>query len=81
MTMDSAIAQAAGDRSFSWKEAWRWRASFWTRNFRAPHSFLARIFAGEKAQGFEYFRRAEGASRKAQLRPGDRVFVDLEPIA
>jgi hypothetical protein len=81
MTVEAAIAHAAGDPSFSWKEAWRRRETFWTRIFRDPHSFMARIFAGEKASGFEHFRRSEAGKRRAQVRPGDRIFVDLEPIA
>lgn len=73
LTLNQAI-QAASP-SLEWKEAWRFRQNFWSR--RNPHSFWARLFAGERATGFSYFPNAEG---KASLRPGDRIYVDLAPI-
>lgn len=73
LTLDQAI-QTASPR-IAWKEAWRFRENFWSR--RNPHSFWARLFAGERATGFTYFPNAEG---KASLRPGDRIYVDLAPI-
>ncbi len=80
LTLDAAIQSAAKKKRSSWKEAWRYRESFWTRNFRNPHSFLARLLAGEKATGYSYFQNSPDSSRPAALRPGDKIYVDLAPI-
>ena len=81
LTLDSAIqAAAAGKPRHAWKEAWRYRESFWTRNFRNPHSFLARLFAGEKATGYSYFQNSPENARSSALRPGDKIYVDLAPV-
>jgi hypothetical protein len=80
LTVDRAIAQAAGCET-SWKLAWRWRSTFWTRHSLNPHSLCARILAGEGATGYRRFTRGEAQQRKARVRPGDRILVDLAPIS
>ena len=80
LTVDAAITSAAGS-DFSWKQAWRWRSTFWTRHSLNPHSLPARIFGGSGASGYRRFTKSEGRDRKALVRPGDRIFVDLEPIS
>jgi hypothetical protein len=81
LTLDQAIAAAQNKRKARWSEAWVRRESFWTRNFRNPHSFWARLLAGEKALGFSHYEHAETGSAATPLKPGDRVYVDLAPIA
>ena len=80
LTLDAAIQSAGKKKRSNWKEAWRYRESFWTRNFRNPHSFLARLFAGERATGYSYFQNSPDSSRPAALRPGDKIYVDLAPV-
>ena len=80
LTVHRAIAQAAGSDT-SWKVAWRWRSTFWTRHSLNPHSLFARILCGESATGYRRFTRSEAQQRKARVRPGDRILVDLAPIS
>ncbi|MGV3532186.1 MAG: hypothetical protein ACO1QR_07435 [Chthoniobacteraceae bacterium] len=80
LTVHRAIEQAAGSET-AWKVAWRWRSTFWTRHSLNPHSLLARILSGEGATGYRRFTRGEAQQRKARVRPGDRILVDLAPIS
>lgn len=80
LTVNGAIAHAAGSET-PWKLAWRWRSTFWTRHSLNPHSLPARILAGEGATGYRRFTRGEAQHRKARVRPGDRILVDLAPIS
>ena len=79
LTVHQAITHAAGSDT-SWKVAWRWRSTFWTRHSLDPHSLIARILAGEGATGYRRFMRSEAQHRRARVRPGDRILVDLAPI-
>ena len=80
LTAHAAIATANVKAGASWKEAWRYRESFWTRNFPNPHSFWARMLAGEKATGYTYIANSPRRGRAAELQPGDRIYVDLAPV-
>jgi hypothetical protein len=80
LTLDAAIQAAAPTGRASWNEAWRYRESFWTRNFRNPHSLWAHLLAGEKATGFTYFHHSPAIASAAALKPGDKIYVDLAPI-
>jgi hypothetical protein len=80
LTLHRAIDEAQQKSPARWKEAWRYRASFWTRHFRNPHSIWARLLAGEKATGYTYVANSPSDARSAPLRPGDRIYVDLAPV-
>ena len=80
LTVSGAIDAAAKKAPANWKEAWCYRESFWTRKFPNPHSFWARVLAGEKAKGYTHVANSAPRERSLTLRPGDRIYVDLAPI-
>jgi hypothetical protein len=80
LTVHAAIEAAAPASRAGWRQAWRYRESFWTRTFPDPHSFWARLLAGEKATGYTLVSNAANRARSLDLQPGDRIYVDLAPI-
>lgn len=69
MTLNEAIAHAAGSPARDWQQAWRLRETFWSR-----------IFHGTKTVSVLAIRRTENRARPTSLQPGDIVCVDCEPI-